>query len=101
MFDKIQQINKARKMAKEMEEKMAKTPCNTEHGCVALEANLAEVVKVQVSLEFNQDNAEKIKNDMIKAMNKYLKTAEDGKRKIMTESMGGMSEMMKMFGGQK
>ncbi len=84
-------------MAKEMDKKMESIEVKVENPVVTLVGNLVKVTQIIFKVELNSDNKTKIEDGLKLAINKYMKDAEDAKKKLMMESMGGMSGMMDML----
>lgn len=88
-------------MMKEMEKAMEAKSCDVKHGCVEIIATLASIKDIVFHEILSEENKKDITNDLIKALNKYIKQAEDDKKKVMAENMGGMSGLMNMIKGMK
>ncbi len=94
MFEKIKQINEARKIAKMMEEEMEKRPLKVENSVVSISGNLKKAKIAEIKIEANEQNKSKIQDAIVDLVNRYMSESESQKQKIMVEKMGGMGGMM-------
>ena len=96
MIDAMKKINDMRKLSQEMEEKIANYDhtCNTKN--ITIKGKLTKVIIMTID-EKIYDNKNDLIKELIECINKYFSSAEDAKKKIMMENIGGMSGAIEML----
>lgn len=97
MIDAMKQMMQAKKIADEMNKNMKNTPLDIEYKGIKISGNLVSVDKISIEDESLLSDKLKLEELLLKAFNKFLEDSEDKKKKVMTQSMGGMSGMMDML----
>lgn len=96
MFDKIKDIYKLQKQAKQIKKELANIHIEAEAGGVIVTVNgEMEVIKVVIPPELmTAENAEKVGNLIVEASNKAIKKAQQIAAEKMKAVMGDMGGML-------